>query len=221
MAELPFQHVDNLKHRFLDVARPNMFEIEVVNNLPGLVLPPKEIIRAAVKTAGFPSATVGDLSLTRMGVKYPMPGDLAWGEQSVTFFNDVEFLVYNFFQEWRRLYLRRGTSNQGGIPKNAFLNDIQIIQLYGDHRRAQICTLKHAWPSVIGDIQLDHESENASESFQVTFSYVYANWSKAQNVGSSQVENDLDSAETSDSPPVPDFTLTYSTDLTDKVKTWL
>jgi len=184
------QHVDNLKIRFLDIARPNMFEILIDTSRLGLTQPGNEMIRAAVKTTSFPSVTVGDLGLTRMGVKYPLPGDVSWGESSVTFFNDANFKIFDFFQEWRRMYLRQGINNQGGVPKNALAADVKIVQLYGNHEQAKICTLKHAWPSVIGDIQLDHESENASESFQVTFSYVYANWSRTLTENSSGISED-------------------------------
>lgn len=201
------KHIDDLKFRFLDVARPNLFSIQLFppNQLP---LPPQKTVEAAVKTAVFPSMEVGDLSIVRMGLRYPVPGDVTMGEVSVTFFNDAQFLIRDFFMRWIKLFVNDYGNAYLSVPKSVMTGKMVIYQHAGTLETVKGCTLFHAWPKSVGEIQLAHDSESTSEEFTVSFAYTYFKWSKTTAptaAGSMHLVGDdaeIDSGQSDEAPQV-------------------
>lgn len=176
-----------------------MFSIQM---LPprAMATPPDFTMEAALKTATFPSVQVGDLGIARMGLKFPVPGDLTMGEVSVGFYNDVEFLVRDFFTKWIKLYANDFGNGYLAVPADAMSGRVVLNQHAGSGEIIKSCVLFHAWPSNVGEIQLSHDSENGSEEFTVTFAYSYFKWSKTSTAARPKSvtvssEDDVDGAD--------------------------
>lgn len=165
-------NIDLLKDRFKDWCRPNLFTIDM-RPPQGVAYTDGEYIESAVFGATLPSMTIGEIPLLRMGVKVPIPGDVQYGDFSITFGNDVEVKVRNFFYDWVKSRVNDFEKNKNAIPGNALMSDITVKQLDGKLNVVQKIRVYHCWPSSIAEIALSTDTENTIETFQVNFAYSY------------------------------------------------
>lgn len=164
--------IDNIKDRFKDWARPNLFTIDM-RPPQGVPYAEGELIESACFGAVLPNMTIGEIPLARMGVKVPIPGDVQYGEFSLTFGNDVEMKVRSFFYDWVRLKVNNFEKNHNIVPGEALMTDITVKQLDGKFNVIQKIRVYHCWPSNIAEIALNSDTENSIETFQVSFAYSY------------------------------------------------
>lgn len=159
--------LDTLKNLFRDLARPNFFEVEIVNN-SGQSL---EIVNTLVKSTTFPVYEVGKIKITRMGFNVDLPGDSIYGDFSITFHNDIDSKVRNYIKAWMDSINVSG--NNQVIKSFAGIKNSKVLvrQLDNNFKQTKQYDFRFIWPNKIGEIALSHETENATEEFAVDFSY--------------------------------------------------
>ncbi len=158
-----------------DITRPNLFLVSIANVPTGTV--PDPLLATKID---IPSVTMGDITIKRMGKQISIPGNsVDWPDVTATFYDDVDGLHRDFFYRWQQMAFPKpaGTSDTifgGESELNYLTSKVLIQQLNGNMLDIGNTTLYKAWPKVIGQISMDYSSEDALNTFDVTFAYSYA-----------------------------------------------
>jgi hypothetical protein len=168
--EKAFCSVDRLKAGFRDLARPNLFKVDL-HGPP--VLGTDAIFSLMCKAASFPGMEVTQIPLPRGGNTVHLPGDTRFEEFTVSFYNDVDFAVRSMFHRWQRLFVSNWVDGFTGIVLENFNSTVGISQFDNNFNVTYYVQLFNAWPSRIGGINLSMEDLDNREDFQVAFSYTY------------------------------------------------
>lgn len=142
-----------------------------------------DMVNFAAKSLVIPSIAIHEIPTYRMGTRIAVPGDLELGDLSITFINDADFKIYNFFLQWIS-YITDPNTNIGRPAKsviggNASESFIKIQCVDGRHQMVYEVQLNRPFPKSLGEINLDSDSENAISQFQVNFGYTNISVSSA------------------------------------------
>lgn len=158
-------------------ARPNRFRV-TLHTPPALATPlPK--LPFLCHASSIPSSTLGFAPLSYMGRTVKIAGDKEYDDWNVTIYNDRTFDLRNFFEKWMNGIL--------GNVKNVTIFDENPINYYGsadveqlDRKEnvIQTYTMKDIFPTSVAEIELNFDSNNVVEEFQVTFAI---NWWENQS----------------------------------------
>jgi len=156
-------------------ARPSLFNVFM--SVPaGLGIDNASVdkFRFVCKTAELPESTISSIDVPYFGRRIKVAGERAFADWSVTVMNDEDFAVRSMFEAWSNA-LNRLVSNVRDPNVNAenYKADLEILQYGKDGTLLRSYQIVGAFPTEIGNIQLDWDSANAVESFAVNFSYDY------------------------------------------------
>jgi len=170
-------HINHLKNTLInDIARPNMFKVkikppELISKKPEFNRA-EELITALAKKADFPQISIKEYLLERAGQKLYIPtNEIDYGEVSITFHNDSDFLLRSFFNNWQRLAIHNWQENKGSIPLLALSSHVSIHHFDSNLKEVYNIKLTNAWPQTISAIDLSQDSENQLEEFSVIFKF--------------------------------------------------
>jgi hypothetical protein len=126
------------------------------------------------KSAELPSFTVGDVKANYFGRAIKLAGDRTFEDWDVSVMNDEDFSVRALFEAWSNA-INRLVSNvrDPNLATEEYKTDLVVIQYAKDGTEIRSYKIVGAWPSKIGAIALDWDSQNQFESFPVTFCYDY------------------------------------------------
>lgn len=149
--------------------RPNRFE--VVFTFPSYAGGSDESRSSPylVTAASMPTMNMGVIEQRFKGRTLKIPGDRTFDEWSCTVLNDGGMTLYEAFKKWHNGI----NSFDSNIMPNIedMYSQVEIHQLNTKDERIMSETLKLAWPSVVGAIELSHESGDALSTFEVTWQY--------------------------------------------------
>ena len=158
-------------------ARPTLFEVYL--RAPGGVqvdAASEDKFRFTCRAAQLPAATVQAIDVGYFGRKIKVAGDRTFADWQVTIMNDEDFLVRSMFEKWSNS-LNRLESNVRdeayGLDENAYKTDMNVIQYGKDGTVLRQYDIVGAFPTSVEAINLDWDSQNAIETFTVTFAYDY------------------------------------------------
>lgn len=151
-------------------ARPNRFEVVV--NFPAFAGGAEEIRQTAflVQSASIPGSTIGTIEQAFRGRQLKLAGDRTFEEWAVTFVNDTNFDLHDAFERWQNA-INAYNSNTGFLSPDEYMATVSVFQLDNQDNRVKEKTLKLAWPSSVGVIELAQDSNDVLETFEVTFQY--------------------------------------------------
>ena len=88
--------------------------------------------------------------------------------------NDEDFAVRSLFETWSNA-LNRLVSNVRDpvVNQEQYKTDLNVVQYAKDGEELRTYTIVGAFPTTIGAIALDWDSQNTLETFPVTFAYDY------------------------------------------------
>jgi hypothetical protein len=191
---LPFDttksfHVNSLKNVFRDIARPNLFKVEII--------PPKSLmtadwdasktaLMALAKSATLPQVSIKEWVYERAGQKLHIPtNEVDYGELNITFYNDVDSNVRTMFNKWQNLCVFNYTGNYGSIPTVAVEGRVRIWQFDGAFNQVYMAEFTNAWPQTVGSIDLSQESSDSLIEFTVDFKFtmqkIHKNYDRIDN----------------------------------------
>jgi len=180
------QKISDFKNGFKGGTRANRFNVELVWPTDVDAAPTTVIYHATA--AKLPEAELGSISIPYRGRVAHYAGDRDYKPWTVTFIDDTGTkTAWLAFQQWADL-LSSHKNNTVDDPtysaaagKN--LCNITFNQLHNPssggsatdtgHTEIRTITLKHAWPSEVGQIGLDMGEGGSLVSFSVTFTYDY------------------------------------------------
>ena len=151
-------------------ARPNLFRCIV--NFPAYAQADNNITSFMIKGASFPASTTGVIDVPWRGMQLPVVGDRVYDPITLTINNEVDHNVREYFLRWKN-EMNNHTASNGLSNPSDYYSDIIVEQ--GD--KAGNVTVRNvirgAFPIVVSNIELDHESTNVIETFTVELRYLH------------------------------------------------
>ena len=153
-------------------ARANQFKVTMP--FPGYAQVGGEIEDLAFLCTAttIPAMTVGNINVPFRGRQIKIAGDRTFADWAVTVLNDTNFKLRNAFERWQNginnMTDNEGLSNPVDYQVDAFLDQLDRI---GNTLKSY--TLRGAYPTEVGSIELSYSENDAVETFGVTFQYQY------------------------------------------------
>ena len=170
-------NIDEFKTRGLQYggARPALFQVAVTPPAPiGLDLTSAQKFLFAAQASSIPESTVGSIEVPYFGRNIKIAGDRTFGDWRVTVMNDEDFGVRAMFEKWSNA-LNRLVSNtrQAEVDFENYKAVMNVIQYGKDGSVLREYEIIGAFPTTIDAIDLNWDSQNQIESFNVSFAYDY------------------------------------------------
>ena len=124
------------------------------------------------KAAQLPASTIDNAQVFYRGRPVNFAGERTFQPWNITVYNDTTFTIRNAMERWSNGVLNHGQTN-GRVNPRDYQVDLLVHQL--DRNGATVKSYKFvdAYPTNIGQIQLDYETNNQLETFEVEFTYNY------------------------------------------------
>lgn len=162
------------------IVRPNRFLVYFnVPNIDGLgdVLDPiKSYLTYHVKAASLPNRALGEYEMKYFGSTIKLPGDTTYNDLSLTFLNEGEWSVRNFFEIWQEVIQNVWHERDMGKRTDAsplLADSYIVVQQIGldENDILSEYIYSNVFPKEVGDIELNMENYDTIEEFTVTFAY--------------------------------------------------
>lgn len=151
-------------------ARPSLFQVTLQNpvNATGDIKS-----SFMVQAAQIPASTMGIIEVPYFGRKVKIAGDRTFAEWTVTVINDEDFLIRNALEQWSNAINTHETNIRqlGSASPLLYKAQAQVTQFSKSGTAIREYTFQGMFPSEIGAIELDWNTTDTLETFQVTFQY--------------------------------------------------
>lgn len=155
-----------------NVTKPNRFLV--------VIEPPKDMIITSItseimqfyaQSAVIPDRTFGEIDVKYFGMTLKVPGNESLSDLTVSFINDQEWKVRDFFEAWGNAIHDREDSTKGYM-RDLFTGSSAIIhQLDGYGNIIATYQFYNVFPKVVSEMELNMETNDTISTFQVTFDY--------------------------------------------------
>lgn len=165
--------IHNFASALRESARPNQFSVEI--SFPNFVSRAVDHVRDAtylVKSATIPEVTIEDITLMYRGRQYHEAGEKTFQPWTCTIYNSANFAIRAALEEWANS-IQDSITIGGNTNPTQYKGGITVKHLNRNGEVLREYLLVGAYPTSIGQIQLDYESGNQVETFDVTFTYDY------------------------------------------------
>lgn len=134
------------------------------------------------KAAQLPGSMIDNMQIMYRGRPVNFAGERTFQPWVISVYNDTTFSIRNAMERWSEGVLNNAQTN-GRVNPRDYQVDLLVHQM--DRNGATVKTYKFvdAYPTEIGQIQLDYETNNQIEMFDVTFTYNY--WTSDTTTGAS------------------------------------
>ena len=143
-----------------DFARSNLFEVEI----PYL----GQNFKLVCKAASLPSANVPKIPVGYQNRKINVAGDREFDDWTITVYNDDKNTIRDAIVEWNAKAHGLGRSITGATPAE-YKKQAIVRQLDRNTESASEKVLYGIFPTLVGEVTLDWDSNNEVETFEVTF----------------------------------------------------
>ena len=193
--------IDSFKARLVSGgARPNLFEVEM--DFPsGVGIFDDEIEntthRMMIKGAQLPASNIAEVIVPFRGRQLKVAGDRRFDPWTITVINDGDFKLREACERWANFVIKV-SDGSGTITPSDYFADWVVNQLgrastpldtRGDQSGATLPILrrynmKGCWPSAVSAIDLNYDTQDTIEEFQVTLQVQWWEAYDASNTGS-------------------------------------
>ena len=160
--------------------KPNMFLIEIA--FPDAIKDTdKDLTNLLCKSAALPGSNLGVIEVPFRGRTVKIAGDRTFDTWSATFFNDKDFKLRSYFEEWaNQINLHQANTSPLFTPETSgtgYMANLKVSQLEKDGNEdgsiLRTYTLKHCFPTNVSQIDLAYDSNDQIEEFTVEWQYSY------------------------------------------------
>lgn len=144
-----------------DFARPNLFEVEI----PFL----GRDFKFKCKAASMPSAVTEQVIVGYQNKKLKLGGDRTFEDWIITVYNDSDHSVRKQFIEWQNLVHSLDRRIYGDVPA-VYKKEANVTQFDRQTQPTAKHTIFGVWPTNVGEVALDWDTNNEVETFEVTLS---------------------------------------------------
>jgi len=152
-----------------DFARSNLFEV----NIPTM----DKHLKFRCKATSIPSGIVGVVELGYMNRKTKIAGDRTYDDWTITVYNDDGHVSREDFIAWQNLAAGTGTSITGQTP-DVYKNTAMVTQFDRNGNETAEYTIAQIWPTNVGEIAFDWDSNDELQTFEITFAIDYVTKTK-------------------------------------------
>lgn len=161
--------------------KPNMFLIDI--QFPASIALQTEdqnLTNILCKSAALPGSNLGVIEVPFRGRTVKIAGDRTFDTWTTTFFNDKDFKLRAFFEQWANsINTHEGNTAPLFTPNNSdgYMADLGVKQLEKDASEEGAIlreyTLKYCFPTNVSSIDLAYDSNDQIEEFSVEWQYSY------------------------------------------------
>lgn len=144
-----------------DLARPNLFEIEI----PFL----GRNIKFKCKAGSMPAGVTDPVIVGYQNKKIKLGGDRTFEDWTITVYNDVGHEVRQQFLDWQAQVHALDRQIYGENP-DVYKKEATVTQLNRQGQKTATHTIYGTWPTNVGEVALDWDTNNEVETFEVTLS---------------------------------------------------
>jgi len=124
------------------------------------------------RAASIPASTVGQIDVPYFGRKIKLAGDRVFADWSVTVMNDEDYGVREMFEAWSNT-LNSNQSNLKSIRFNGYKAGAVVKHYAKTGEIIRSYTFVGLFPTEISAMELDWDTTNAIQTFNVNFAYDY------------------------------------------------
>ena len=152
-------------------ARANQFRVTITP--PSGIAIGLDVRRTSflVTASNLPASTLGEIAVPFRGRNIYVSGDRpapdAW---STTFYNDTDFMIRNAMERWQN-GINDYANNTGVTASSDYQTDLFVEQLDRDDVVLKSYIFRNSFPTQLTAISLDVTTNNAIETFDITFKY--------------------------------------------------
>ena len=160
--------------------RPTMFQVELTYP-SGVAADANNTTTEGtflIKAASLPQAEVGFVDVPFRGRMLKVTGDRKFQDWNITVTNDTTFGQRKALEKWSELCQNMNYALGANTLAEYYSNAI-VRQLDRDGNQLRAYRFEGIWPTTVGDIQLDFNTQDTVEDFQVTFAVQY--WSAVED----------------------------------------
>jgi hypothetical protein len=155
-------------------ARPSLFEVRV--GLPNLEFPDENSIQKFVFTcraSSIPASSIAPVEVPYFGRKIKLAGDRTFADWSVTVMNDEDYGVRRIFEQWSSNINTHETNLKRQVNNIYKSVNSEVIQYGKSGDPIANYIFVGLFPLEISAMELDWDSTNSIQTFNVTFAYDY------------------------------------------------
>tara|TARA_B100000902_G_scaffold93405_1_gene96544 strand:- start:513 stop:1127 length:615 start_codon:yes stop_codon:yes gene_type:complete len=175
--------IDGFLKQIKQGVKPNMFEVDI--QFPSGAGPTGgdlELTNLLCKSTNLPGSNLGVIEVPFRGRTVKIAGDRTFDNWSATFFNDKDFKVRGFFEEWSQFI---NTHQENTAPRfipefgeSGYMATIKVHQLEKNDIKPggsiiRTYELMHSFPTSVSSIDLAYDSNDQIEEFTVEFQMSY------------------------------------------------
>lgn len=153
-------------------ARPNQFRVDLTFPAFAYIGDVGRASQFLCKSAVLPASTIEDITTWYRGRPVHMAGERTFAPWTISVYNDTNFLIRDAFEVWSNAIVNYDTTN-GLLPPTEYQVQLRVTQLDRNDLPIKIYDFFDAYPTSVGQIALDYETNNAIETFDVEFTYNY------------------------------------------------
>jgi|TARA_B100000073_G_scaffold287806_1_gene249735 hypothetical protein len=140
----------------------------------------QELINVMCKSAALPGSNLGVIEVPFRGRTVKIAGDRTFDTWTATFFNDKDFKLRSFFEQWANS-INTHDDNTAPLFKptksDGYMGQLFVKQLEKDATQGGAVlrqyTLMHCFPTNVSPIDLAYDSNDQIEEFTVEWQYSY------------------------------------------------
>jgi len=160
--------------------KPNMFLVDV--KFPDTLdkTSEQELINVMCKSAALPGSNLGVIEVPFRGRTVKIAGDRTFDTWTATFFNDKDFKLRSFFEQWANSINTHDDNTAPLFTPNkstGYMGELIVKQLEKDTTDGgsvlRQYTLVHCFPTNVSPIDLAYDSNDQIEEFTVEWQYSY------------------------------------------------
>lgn len=150
-------------------ARPSLFQVIITNPI---VASADAMAPFMIRAGQIPASNLGRIIVPYMGRTFPLPGDRTFDDWTTTVINDENFKVRDALEAWSGMInSHRGNVAGRGAAPSAYLSQATVSQYSKDGSILRTYQFNNIWPANISAIDLDWQTTDSIEEFQVTWAY--------------------------------------------------
>ena len=161
--------------------KPNMFLINIAfPEAIKLESEDQKLTNILCKSAALPGSNLGVIEVPFRGRTVKIAGDRTFDTWTTTFFNDKDFKLRSFFEQWANsINTHEGNTAPLFTPNNSdgYMADLGVKQLEKDASEEgailRTYTLRYCFPTNVSPIDLAYDSNDQIEEFSVEWQYSY------------------------------------------------
>ena len=175
--------------------KPNMFMVDV--NFPSVLSKSADDLETTnimCKSAALPGSNLGVIEVPFRGRTVKIAGDRTFDTWTVTFFNDKDFKLRAFFEEWaNKINTHEANTSELFVPNSStgYTADLKVKQLEKDDTTTgsilRTYTLFYCFPTNVSQIDLAYDSNDQIEEFTVEWQYSYFKAEGGERTGVSDI----------------------------------